>query len=1006
MKVIYFLLAVFLTTFSYAQEIQVQGNVKDNDGLNLPGVNIIVKNTNKGEVTDFDGNYSIGNISRGDILVFSYLGFASKEITVGNNTTINVILEEDSESLEQVVVIGYGTQTKKEITGAVSIVSSETIEKLNVVQVEQALQGQVAGVNITSQSGAPGSNATISIRGVSTNGDNRPLILVDGNVIEDLSVLNPNDIESINVLKDATAGIYGVRAANGVILITTKTGRRNQELKFEFDSYAGFQETTRKIPVLNATEYGLIINESFTAGGGSPQFSNISLLGEGTDWQDEVFKTAAISSVNLNASGGTKKSTYSGGLSYLTQDGIVGRGKAGFDRLTARLNYGFQITENLKLTTTGIFTRTNRKTLPENALGSVLFNALNMAPTLSVYDQNGDFTIAEGLGNEVINPLAQIENTFNDSQVNKIAATIGLQYKFLNDFTAETRFQANYADVDEITFAPEVFYGSGKVFNIDRNRVTETDNYFRDYTWDNFLKYETVIKEDHDIKVLLGMSVFQTTGLFNELTGFEIPGNSFDNASIANAVDIADRYVNGGDEFDARLLSYFSRLQYSYKGKYLLSAVIRRDGSTKFGPKNKFGYFPSASVGWVVSDEAFLTENSWLNFLKLRGSYGIIGNDRIEDYRFVSLLNGQGRYVINGEVVDGKAIGALSNPEIKWELQKTLDIGFDAKFWENKFDITFDYFVRRTEDLLLQTPVAGILGVQAPGSAVPFVNAGTIENKGYEFAIAFNDNFSEDFEFNASFNMTVLKNEVIEVSGENSFVEAGNFGVGTSLPPSRMEAGKPIGYFYGLQTDGIFQNQAEVDAHATQVNAAPGDLRYVDINNDGLIDSEDRVDIGDPIPDVTMGLNIGFRFKNLDFSSYTFASIGNDMIRNYERNQNLVNRRNASLGRWTGEGTTNDFPRVTTSANSNGLFSDFYVEDASYVRIQNVQLGYTINDKFMDVMGIDKFRIYASVNNLYTFTEYQGYDPSASSGDPIGGGIDQGFYPVPRTYLVGVNLKF
>ncbi|MBQ4804404.1 TonB-dependent receptor [Aquimarina sp. MMG015] len=1005
MKIAYFLMAVFLTTVINAQEIQIRGNVKDANGLELPGVNVIVKNTSNGAVTDFNGNYSLNSVSVGSVVSFSYVGFTTQEITVGQNPVINIIMEEDSESLEQVIVIGYGTQTKKEITGAVSVVGAETIEELNPVRIEQALQGQVAGVNVTSQSGSPGSSSTISIRGISTNGDSRPLILVDGNVIEDLSVLNPNDIESINVLKDATAGIYGVRAANGVILITTKSGVRNTDLKFEVDSYAGFQETTRRLPVLNATEYGVIINESFAAGGQTPPFPNFTVLGEGTDWQDEIFRTAAISNINLNVSGGGENSTYSGGASYLTQDGIVGGSDANFERFTGRLNYSLDFAKNFKFTTSGIFTQTNRETLLENTLGSVLFNALNMAPTLSVRDENGDFTLAEGLGNEVINPIAQIENTFNNTRVNRVGATFGLRYNFLSNFTAESRFQFNYSEVDGKVFSPEVFYGSGKVFNVDRSSVTEFKNFFRDFTWDNFLKYEKVFADDHDVKVLLGMSVFKTTGTFTGFTGFDIIDNSYDNANISQASDVVDNFQNGGNTFDSRLLSYFTRLQYGYKGKYLLSAVIRRDGSTKFGPKNKFGYFPSASVGWVVSDESFLNNSSWLNFLKLRGSYGVIGNDRIGDFGFVSLLNGEGAYVIDDELIIGTAIGQLSNPEIKWEQQKTLDIGFDTRLFNNKIDITFDYFKKRTEDLLVVAPVSGILGVSAPGSAPPIINAGIVENKGYEFLISYNDQFSEDFKFNISFNLTTLDNEVVSVNSENSFIAGGSFGVGQD-PPSRMEAGKPIGYFYGLQTDGIFQNQSEVDAHATQANAAPGDLRYVDVNGDGEINSDDRTDIGNPIPDATMGLNVGFEYKNFDFTTYAFASVGNDIVRNYERNQPLVNRSNAFLNRWTGEGTTNSFPRITTGANSNSLFSSFYVEDGSYIRIQNVQLGYTFSGQYMTPIGIDKFRIYASVNNLYTFTEYQGYDPAASSGAPIGGGIDQGFYPVPRTYLLGVNLKF
>lgn len=1027
----------FLSFIGYAQDFSVSGNVKDAaTGEPIPGVNVIVKNTTNGTTTDFDGNFVINNVSQGNILVFSYLGFKTQEIVIQNSDAISVQLVEDAQALDEVIIIGYGTQTKKEVTGAVSVVSAESIESLNPTRIEQALQGQVAGVQITSESGSPGSGSNIRIRGISTNGDNRPLILVDGNVIEDLSVINPGDIENINILKDATAGIYGVRAANGVILITTKTGKRNTELKFYYDAYGGFQETSRKIPVLNATEYALLINEAFAAGGSAIPFPDVSSLGRGTDWQDQVFESAPVFNHNITINGGSEKSTYSFGASLLTQDGIVGGNKANFRRYTTRINFNTDLLKKLKLTTNLLYTGTNRKTLSENALGSVLFNALNNAPTFAVRDANGNFTLAEGLGNEVINPLAQIENTFNKNDVNKISGKIGLNYNFLEDFTIESSVQFNYAEVEGKTFTPTVFYGSGKVFNnTERNSISVNKDIFKDYTFDAFLNYDKTLGENHNFKGTLGMSVFVTKGEFSGSSiGFFEEETTMAQADIADAVDIRNDLEESGlsGKFDERLLSYFTRVQYNYKGKYLISGIIRRDGSTRFGPKNRFGYFPSGSLGWIASDEKFLNDSDVVNFLKLRASYGIIGNDRIRTNAYRSILDGEGVYVINGERVFGQSVGVLSNPEIKWEEQKTLDIGLDLKLFNNTIDITADYFNRRTKDLLLQPPVSGILGAAAPGSEPPVVNAGTIENKGVEFAIGYNGDFSKDFSFGINYNVTFLENKVISVNNGVGFVPGGSFGVGQDFP-SRMVAGKPIGFFYGLETDGIFQNQAEVDAHATQANAAPGDLRFVDqptvpvfepnpdydpqdpnseeeiivgYVTDGLINEEDRIDLGNPIPNATMGLNISFNYKDFDFGAYAFASIGNDIVRNYERNQLLVNKSIYTLDRWTGEGSTNEFPRVTTGATSNTLFSGFYVEDGSFVRIQNIQLGYTLPAKIIDRMGVDKLRFYLSANNVYTFTEYTGYDPSATSGDPLAAGIDQGYYPVPRSYLLGLNLKF
>ena len=1014
MRILFILFLFFYATNVIAQGIQIKGSVTSASGVQLPGVNVIVKGTSKGTATDFDGNYTLDGVSEQGQLLFSYIGFQNYELSVGSKKVINVILTEDSKALKEVVVIGYGTQTKKEITGAVSVISSKTIEDLNPVRIEQALQGQVAGVNISSQSGAPGAASSIQIRGISTNGDSRPLILVDGNVIENLSVLNPNDIKSVNILKDATAGIYGVRAANGVILITTKTGRLNQELKFEFDAFAGFQRTSRKLPLLNATEYGLIINEAQVASGNEALFTDLSSLEEGTDWQDKVFKTAAIGSTNLSVTGGGEKSTYSGGISYLSQDGIVGASKSNFNRLTGRLAYSLNFAKSFKFNTTALLTQTNRDALLENSTASVLFSTVNMAPTIPVRDENGEFSLANGLGIEVINPLAQIESSFDQTEVNKIAATFGLQYSFWSDFSAESRFQYNYSELDRLQFAPVVNYGSSKTLNQTTSRLTENNDLFRDYTWDNFVKYEKLFGDKHDLKVLLAMSTFQTITELAGFTGLDLPGNTLDNANISEARgNVVNLYVNGGDVFRDRLLSYFTRIQYAYDGKYLFSGVLRRDGSTKFGPRNKFGIFPSASVGWVVSEEDFLVDSEFINLLKFRGSYGVIGNDRIPAFGYTSLLNGEAQYVENGVIVNGRAIGRIANPDLVWEKQKTLDIGMDMQFAQDKFNLTIDYFKKTTEDLLDDPLVSGILGVAGPNSFAPIINSGTVQNEGWEFAIGYSNRISENFKFNINYNATFLENEVLAVNGEGTFIDGGSFGVSIDEVPSRMEVGQPIGYFYGRQAIGVFQDAAEIASHGSQPDAVPGDLKYRDINGDNRIDSEDRANLGNPIPEVTMGFNIGMTYKRLDFSTYINASLGNDMVRDYERDESLVNKRNAFLNRWTGAGSTNSFPRAATGDIENKRFSSFYVEDASYARIQNIQVGYTVPEQLLESIGISKLRIYASVNNLFTFTKYSGYDPSAfqpnqdpAEATPIGAGVDKGFYPVPTVVMGGVNIKF
>jgi TonB-dependent starch-binding outer membrane protein SusC len=998
------ILTLFFIAYSGAQNIEVSGVVQDESGMPILGVNIIVKGTTKGTISDFDGNFTLPDVKTGSTLMFSYIGYITNEVVVTNNSRLTIALQEDVARLDEIVVIGYGTQTKKEITGAVSVLSAETIEALKPTRIEQALQGQVAGVNITSQSGTPGGGSTISIRGVSTNGDSRPLILVDGNVIEDLSVLNPNDIESINILKDATAGIYGVRAANGVILIKTKTGRKEMPLTVEYNAYGGFQQTTRKIPVLNATEYAAIVNEAYAAGGNTPPFTDLSGLGIGTDWQDLVFENAPIQNHNIMFKGGGKKSSYSYSGSFLTQDGIVGGNKSNFTRFTNNVSYNLDFLENFKLTSGLTLMRTNKRNLPENSNSSVLFNAINMAPTFSVYDEDGKYTLAEGLGGEVINPLAQIDDTFDRGKVMRLSGNAGLAYNFLDHFTVQSNIQFNYSEVRSNVFNPIANFGSGKNSNVARSSVFEGLNYFRDYTFDAFINYQNNFNDVHNVNILLGTSVFKTTGEFTGATGFDIIGNNVANANLEQASDIENinRFTGRNATFDSRLLSYFARAQYDYKGKYLLSAVIRRDGSTKFGSENRFGFFPSGSVGWVASDEDFLKDNGFIDLLKVRASYGILGNDRIPDYRYISLLNGEGTYIFDNQEFIGTASGGIANPEIRWEKQKTLDIGLDMRFLNNKLDITADYFKKRTEDLLVIPEVSGLLGT----GGAPVVNGGTVENTGLEFAIGFADNFNDNFKFSIRYNVTYIKNEVLFVDTNTGFLTGGGFGI-SQPAPSRMEAGFPMGYFYGYQTDGIFQNQAEIDASPVgDIAPEPGDIKYVDRNNDGIITDDDRGNIGNPIPDATMGLNISLDYKNFDFAAYAFASVGNEIVRNYERGQQLTNRTNSYLARWTGEGTSNSFPRVSNGATPNGLFSDFYVEDGSFIRLQNVQLGYTFSEDAFQDSRINKLRLYVSASNLFTLTKYNGFDPTASSGAPLGGGIDQGFYPSAKTFLLGINLKF
>ena len=995
----------------YSQEFNVKGTVIDETGMPLPGVSVLIKGTTQGTATDFDGKFELDKIAKNAVIEFSSIGSTTKDYVVTKSETITITLVEDTQALDEVVVIGYGSQKKREVTGAVSVVGAETLDKIKPVRVEQALQGTVSGVNVTSSSGSPGAGLNIRIRGIGTNGNSAPTTIIDG-YIGELGLLNPNDIESITVLKDAQAAIYGTIGANGIILVTTKKGRKNQKPQFNYNTYVGFQNTSRELPTLNATEYALMLNESYANGGQALPFPNVTGLGEGTNWQKEVFGTnVPMVNHDINVQGGGENMSYALSGSTLGQEGIIGGGKTGFNRSTARIALDGKLSEKFKFKTNIIYTTFNRKTVNEFGLGSVLFNALNVPATFKPYDENGDFSLVPstpGLGLEIINPLAQVANTYNDYNFRKLNGNFVLDYQVTEAFVVTSQIGFNTSNAIGKSFNPQISYG-GKVFDNPRSSVNQNTTNDNDYSLDIYGVYSKKINEVHNFQGTVGTTIYQQTGSGLFATGYDVPNNAWEFADIALTTGVLESKVNGSYSYDERRNSYFGRFQYDYMGKYLMSAMLRRDTSTKFGPSNTVAYFPSVTAGWILSDEKFFGERKNFNFAKLRFSYGTLGNDQIPNNGYVGLLSGEGTYVFDNTLTNGTAIGLLPNPDLKWEQAEKIDIGLDMKFFDNKLEVITDYFIDTRKDLLIPgIPVSGILGVAAPGGGSPTKNAGTVRNSGLELAFTYNDKIGEDLTFSANYNITFLKNEVLEVNNGTGFLEGGGFGLGQ--PISRMQTGRPIGYFYGYVTDGIFQNQAEVDAHPSQIDlgaeAAPGDLRYKDINGDGVIDVNDRTQVGSPIPKATMGFNMQVNYKNFDFNAYFFASVGNDMVRNYERTLSDANRLDYVLDRWTGEGTSNSVPRVTTGATANNVFSDYFVEDASFVRLQNVQLGYSLPKSLLDKVKISKLRLYGSVTNLFTLTKYKGYDPSASNGSPIGGGIDNGFYPLPRIVMLGLNLNF
>jgi TonB-linked SusC/RagA family outer membrane protein len=996
-----FITFILISIIGYSQQFEISGKVIDaTSGIPLSGVNIALKNSKTGIQSDFDGNFKLSNIP-------------NFELVVKKNEALTVNLKEDKNALDEVVVVGYTSKKKKDVTGSVAVVSSKTIEELHPIITSQALQGTVSGVVVNSGSGAPGSGFSINIRGVSSNTNNQPYYLIDG-YEGDISLLNPSDIESISILKDAQASVYGSKGANGVVLVTTKLGKKNTKAKVTFNSYTGSQETTKKLNMLNATEYALLLNESFANNGQPLPYPNVTGLGKGTNWQDEVFKKASISSKDISISGGSENIIYSFSASKINQDGIVGLSKSGFDRSNARISLGVDLSPKINLTTTLNYLDYNRQGLNENGIGSVLFNAINSPATLPVYDAAGNYTLipdTPGYGNEVINPLAQIENTYNSYNQKKIYGNVVLQYKPIKEFKVTSRYGFNSGNDVSKSFSKQVYYGSSKVFNVDRSSVSQSATRFSDFTFDLFGEYEKTFYENHKIKVTVGGTLHESKGEGLYATGYDVPYNSWEFAdiSLANGAPLSGVITTGSYKSTPyKRPSFFGTIDYNYKEKYLLSFIFRRDQSSSFSSKYSVAYFSSILGGWIVSQEDFFKKDGLVNFLKIKGSYGTLGNDVANANSYRPLLTGEATYVFDNTLVNGVAVGQIANDVLKWETDTKIDLGFELKMFKNKLEVTSDYFNDTRTDLIVGgKPISGINGGYAPGSGAPTVNAGTVRNQGVEFAVNYKNNDNQ-LKYELGFNITTIKNKVIKVNNSTGFIESGSFAIG-QLSPTRMEEGQPMGVFYGLKTDGIFQNQAEIDAAPVQnfgSPTAPGDFRFKDINKDGVVDVKDRTYIGKPIADYTLGFNINLKYKGFDFISYAYASVGNDLIRNYERTENKLNRLNYVLDRWTGEGTSNSVPRVTTGPTSNNLFSDFFVEDASFLRIQNVQLGYSLPNKVIEKIGVSKLRLYASVNNLYTFTKYKGFDPTSNSGNPISGGIDYGYYPAPRIYSFGLNVNF
>ncbi|MBU2929119.1 SusC/RagA family TonB-linked outer membrane protein [Winogradskyella psychrotolerans] len=1042
------LISFIFTMAVFGQNVDVTGTVTEaSSGQPLPGVNVILKNTSKGASTNFDGEFTLLDVPLNSVVVVSYIGFVTQEITIVNNDPLTIALVDDAESLSEVVVIGYGTQKVTNVSGAISTVKSESIENLKPTRVEEALQGSASGVSVI-QSGSPGSKPTVLVRGIPSFTGTDPVVIIDGvpQSLDDLNSINSADIQSLSILKDAAStAIYGVKGGNGVIVVTTKGGRKNEKTEFSFNTYTGFQSVDRKIGLLNASEYAAIINEGSVTSGGEIIFPNLSTLGEGTDWQDEVFKDAKLTSYSLSARGGTEKLGYFLSTGYLSQGGIVGGDdKSNFNRLNFTANIDFQLTSKLKFILNASYANIKSKTVAENSFNSILGNAINFDPTVSPYNTDPNDFATYGYSNlllsEIFNPVQQLENTYNENNGNKLYGKFELQYDILDNLKVTSRFGYTKWDQVSKSFSPLAYYGPNNVssdYNSDgsvktqevdngdgttsiipsfHNSVSESTVSNFNYTFETFASYGFNLKDQHFFDVVLGISTSKSTGYGFGATRQDVRDNSWAWADVSAATGIntelnLNAYTGYSyQNLERRNVSYFSRVNYDFEGKYLASFSARRDGSIAFGDDNKFANFYAGSLGWVVSNEDFFDVDA-IDFLKVRGSYGTVGNENV-DPQYVSITVGgpsynstanSNGYTFGSEFVSGATVNSFNNTTLSWEEQTQYNIGFDTNLFNSTLSLTFDYFNKSVEGLLFTDAPPLYAGTSEPVTS----NIGSTESKGIDLTLGYRNSITEDFKFNTSFTFTTSKNEVTETNSDGTaFVAGGTYFNGQSQDATRFEKGFTPGYFYGYETDGLFQNQDEIDAHATQAGALPGDIRFVDTNGDGVIDDDDKTDIGDPFPTFTIGWNLGLEYKNFDLSMFTYASVGNDIYKAYERNAQFTNKDRSILNRWTGEGSTNDAnsPRYTfADTNSNIRPSDRYVEDGSFIKIKSLILGYTLPESMSTFFS--KVRVYAQAKNLLTLTEYTGYDPEIAGGI-LDTGIDRGAYPQARTFLVGLDLKF
>jgi TonB-dependent starch-binding outer membrane protein SusC len=1008
-----------------AQQHTVEGIVRDAEsGEGIPGATIMERQTMTGTITDPDGNFTLTVSGPDATLEISFVGYQTAVVSVDNLSYIEINLSVELTELDEVVVIGYGTQKKRVVTGSISTVNAEDITSTPTLRVDQAMQGRTAGVQVTHLSGQPGEAPTVRIRGAGTTGNAEPLYIVDGMAVQSIDYLNPGDIESIDVLKDAaSAAIYGARAANGVVLITTKGGSPGV-INVTYSGYHGVQNVARSIDMLDAEQYRMLMNEGARNAGLSEPFDLMEVPAHNTNWQEHLFQeNAPISSHELSVSGGSETSTYASSISYFSQQGIIGGDRSQFDRVSGRLNTRHQVNNNFNFGSNIAYSHIIQRGIASNqSFNSVYSSALNLDPLTPLYQQDEQilntfpystepvvrnsggqvYGISNHVGAEIVNPLALLEIQTGRSRSDKIVGNVFGELEIIEGLRLNSSLGIDLSYLVNDSHTP-LFYLNGAQMNVDKTTVSK--NIGRYYTWqfENTLNYSREI-EDHNFSVLAGTTASKFN--FEDLSGFnaDVPISDPNHVYLNMATDTVWTAYGGASH--SALLSAFGRVTYDYKNKYSFTGIIRRDGSSKFGPNTRFGIFPSLGVAWVLSDEDFIPDFGQINFLKLRASWGVNGNQEIGNYQFVSVMDKSRGYIFGGGRMFGASPAYIENADIHWEESEQFNVALDAGAFNNRLVASVDYYVKTTGGLLEIIPIPAHVG-----NSPPFANVGSVQNRGVELSIDWR-HVTNNLRYSVGINGAYNQNRMTNIGNEEGVLPGATWAVAGMV--TRTEIGLPIAHFWGYKTDGIFQNEAEVFQHIgptgrpLQPRAKPGDVRFVDVNGDGVINENDRTMIGNPTPPLTFGMNGAVDYRQFDVSMYFVGSYGNDIFNGAQRQDlRFTNRSAAILERWTSEGTSNSIPRYTwIDVNNNYRISDLYVEDGSFLRLKNIQVGYTFAERFQNRIGSTNLRLYVSAENLLTITGYTGADPEIGAMSPFNIGIDRGIYPQARTFRMGVTMTF